>query len=60
MIPIDKVKNILERYILLERTFSGKFDAKLLQKIKRIFRFKNIIKPAKEYIEFRKKQKRFK
>ena len=56
MIPIDKVKNIIERYDLLEKELStGKFDAKLFaKKSKEYSDLKNIIKPAKEYVNFDK------
>ena len=59
MIPIDKVKNIIEKYNLLEKELSsGKFDAKLFaQKSKEYSDLKNIIKPAKEYVDFDKNKK---
>ncbi len=59
MIPIDKVKNIIERYDLLEKELStGKFDAKLFaKKSKEYSDLKNIIKPAKEYVNFDKNKK---
>ena len=59
MIPIDKVKNIIERYNLLEKELStGKFDAKLFaKKSKEYSDLKNIIKPAKEYVDFEKNKK---
>ena len=59
MIPIDKVKNIIERYNLLEQELSvGKFDAKLFaKKSKEYSSIKNIIKPAQEYVDFEKNKK---
>ena len=59
MIPIDKVKSIIERYDLLEKELSsGKFDAKLFaKKSKEYSDLKNIIKPAKEYVNFDKNKK---
>ena len=59
MIPIDKVKNIIERYDLLEKELStGKFDAKVFaKKSKEYSDLKNIIKPAKEYVNFDKNKK---
>ena len=59
MIPIDKVKNIIERYDLLEKELSiGKFDAKLFaKKSKEYSDLKSIIKPAKEYVNFDKNKK---
>ena len=59
MIPIDKVKNIINRYDILEKELSsGKFDAKLFaKKSKEYSDLKNIIKPAKEYVDFEKNKK---
>ncbi len=59
MIPIDKVKNIIERYDLLEKELStGKFDAKLFaKKSKEYSDLKNIINQAKEYVNFDKNKK---
>ena len=59
MIPIDKVKNIIKRYDLLEKELSsGKFDAKLFaKKSKEYSDLKNIIEPAKEYVDFEKNKK---
>ena len=59
MIPIDKVKNIIKRYDLLEKELSsGKFDAKLFaKKSKEYSDLKNVIKPAKEYVDFEKNKK---
>ena len=59
MIPIDKVKNIIERYDLLEKELSsGKFDAKLFaKKSKEYSNLKNIISTAKEYVDFDKSKK---
>tara|TARA_B100000945_G_scaffold320436_1_gene330506 strand:+ start:3523 stop:4596 length:1074 start_codon:yes stop_codon:yes gene_type:complete len=56
MIPIDKVKKIIERYISLEEELStGKIEPKLLaKKSKEYSDLKNILKNAKEYIEFEK------
>ena len=59
MIPIDKVKKIIERYISLEKELStGKVEPKLLaKKSKEYSDLKNIIPCAKEYIEFEKNKK---
>ena len=59
MIPIEKVKNIIERYIALEKELSsGKIEPKLLaKKSKEYSDLKNIIPCAKEYIEFEKNKK---
>ena len=59
MIPIDKVKNIIERYDLLEKEHSaGKFDAKLFEKkSKEYSNLKNVISTAKEYVDFDKSKK---
>ena len=59
MIPIDKVKNIIERYDLLEKELStGKFDAKLFAKESKEYSdLKNIINQAKEYVNFDKNKK---
>ena len=56
MIPIDKVKKIIERYISLEKELStGKVETKLLaKKSKEYSDLKNIVPSAKEYIEFEK------
>ena len=59
MIPIDKVKKIVERYISLEKELSsGKFDSKLFaKKSKEYANLKNIIKCARDYIDFEKNKK---
>ena len=59
MIPIDKVKKVIERYISLEKELStGKIDPKLLaKKSKEYSDLKNIIPRAKEYLEFEKNKK---
>ena len=59
MIPIDKVKNIIERYDFLEKELSaGKFDAKLFaKKSKEYSNLKNVISTAKEYVDFDKSKK---
>ena len=59
MIPIDKVKKILDRHILLETELSsGKLDPKnLAKKSKEYSDLKNIISVAKDYIEFEKNKK---
>ena len=59
MIPIDKVKKIIERHISLEKELStGKIDPKLLaKKSKEYSDLKNILNSAKEYIEFEKNKK---
>ena len=59
MIPIDKVKKVIDRYIALEKELStGKVDPKLLaRKSKEYSDLKNIIPCAKEYVEFEKIKK---
>ena len=59
MIPVDKVKKIIERYILLEKELStGKVDPKLLaKKSKEYSDLKNILETAREYIDFDKNKK---
>ena len=59
MIPVDKVKKIIDRYNLLEKELSsGEFDSKLFaSKSKEYSDLKNIINPAKEYLNFEKNQK---
>ncbi len=59
MIPIDKVRQIVQRHIALEQELStGKVEPKLLaQKSKEYSDLKNIIPYAKEYIEFDKNKK---
>ncbi len=59
MIPIDKVKKILDRHILLETELSsGKLDPKnLAKKSKEYSDLKSIISVAKDYIEFEKNKK---
>ena len=59
MIPVDKVKNIIERYISLEKELStGKVNPKLLaKKSKEYSNLKNIVPCAEEYIEFEKNKK---
>ena len=59
MIPIDKVKKIIERYTSLEKELStGKVEPKLLAgKSKEYSDLKNIVPCAKEYIEFEKNKK---
>jgi len=59
MIPIDKVKKIVERYISLEKELStGKVDPKLLaKKSKEYSDLKDILPQAKEYIGFEKSKK---
>ena len=54
MIPIDKVKKIIDRFISLEKELStGKVETKLLaKKSKEYSDLKNIVPVAKEYIEF--------
>jgi len=56
MIPVDKVKKILERHTSLEKELStGKVEPKLLaKKSKEYSELKNIVPYAKEYIEFEK------
>ena len=58
MIPVDKIKKILERHILLEKELStGKVEPKLLaKKSKEYSELKNIVPYAKEYIEFEKNE----
>jgi len=59
MIPIDKVKKILERYISLENELStGKVAPKLLaKKSKEYSDLKDIAPVAKQYMGFEKNQK---
>ena len=59
MIPIDKVKKILDRHMLLEKELSsGKIQPKLLaKKSKEYSDLKNIISVAKNYIEFEQNKK---
>jgi len=59
MIPVDKVKKIVERHISLEKELStGKVEPKLLaKKSKEYSELKNMILYAKEYIEFEKNKK---
>ena len=59
MIPADKVKKIIERYESLEKELSsGKFDSKLFaKKSKEYSDLKNIINPAKQYLNFEKNKK---
>ncbi len=59
MIPIDKVKKIIDRFISLEKELStGKVETKLLaKKSKEYSDLKNIVPVAKEYIEFEKNKK---
>ena len=54
MIPSKKVEKIIERYNSLEKELSsGKFDSKLFaQKSKEYSDLKDIINPAKEYLNF--------
>ena len=54
MIPADKVKKIIERYESLEKELStGEFDSKLFaKKSKEYSDLKNIINPAKQYLNF--------
>tara|TARA_A100001015_G_C14514430_1_gene527904 strand:- start:5 stop:595 length:591 start_codon:yes stop_codon:yes gene_type:complete len=56
MIPIDKVKKIIERYFSLEKELStGKVDPKsLAKKSKEYSDLKNILPSAKQYVEFEK------
>ena len=59
MIPIDKVKQIINRYNSLEKELSqGKFDPKLFaKKSKEYSDLKNIISTALNYIDFDKNKK---
>tara|TARA_B100000700_G_C15007373_1_gene839238 strand:- start:966 stop:2039 length:1074 start_codon:yes stop_codon:yes gene_type:complete len=59
MIPVDKVKKIIERYISLEKELStGKVEPKLLaKKSKEYSDLKNIVPIATEYVEFEKNKK---
>ena len=56
MIPIDKVKQIIEKHHMLEKELStGKVETQLLaKKSKEYSDLKNIVPSAKEYIEFEK------
>ena len=59
MIPIDKVKKVIEKYISLEKELStGKLVPKLLaKKSKEYSDLKNILPSAKEYVDFEKNKK---
>mgnify|MGYP001479490620 FL=1 len=59
MIPVDKVKKVIERYASLEKELStGKVEPKLLaKKSKEYSDLKNIVPFAQEYIEFEKNKK---
>ena len=59
MIPVDKVKKVIERYTSLEKELStGKVEPKLLaKKSKEYSDLKNIAPFAQEYIEFEKNKK---
>ena len=59
MIPIDKVKKIIEKHHILEKELStGKVEPKLLaKKSKEYSDLKNIVPFAKEYIEFEKNKR---
>ena len=59
MIPVDKVKKIVERYNSLEKELSsGEFDSKLFaQKSKEYSNLKDLINAAKEYLNFDKNRK---
>ena len=54
MIPIDKVKKIIERHTLLEKELSsGNIEPKnLAKKSKEYSELKNVLIFAKEYTEF--------
>ena len=56
MIPAEKVKNIIDKYISLEKELSsGEFDSKLFaKKSKEYSDLKNIIEVAREYLNFEK------
>ena len=59
MIPSDKVQNIINKYNSLEKELSsGEFDAKqFAKKSKEYSDLKNIIKIAKEYLNYDKNKK---
>ncbi len=59
MIPVNKVKKIVERYVSLEKELStGKVEPKLLaKKSKEYSDLKDIVPQAKEYIGFEKSKK---
>ena len=59
MIPVDKVKQIIDRYNSLEKELSSdKFDSKLFaNKSKEYADLKHIINTAKEYLNFEKNKK---
>tara|TARA_B100000700_G_scaffold321949_1_gene422378 strand:- start:440 stop:1513 length:1074 start_codon:yes stop_codon:yes gene_type:complete len=59
MIPVDKVKKIIERFNSLEKELSdGKFDSKqFAKKSKEYSDLKEIVNPAKEYLSFEKNKK---
>tara|TARA_Y100000817_G_scaffold308570_1_gene296514 strand:+ start:834 stop:1907 length:1074 start_codon:yes stop_codon:yes gene_type:complete len=62
MIPIDKVKKIVDRYNSLEKELSsGEFDPKkFAQKSKEYSSLKDIISTAKEFLNFEKNKKELK
>ncbi len=62
MIPIDKVKKIVDRYNSLEKELSsGEFDPKkFAQKSKEYSSLKDIINTAKEFLNFEKNKKELK
>ena len=59
MIPTDKVKKVIDRYISLEKELStGKVEQKFLdKKSKEYSELKNIVPLAKDYINFEKNKK---
>tara|TARA_B100000945_G_scaffold249510_1_gene206082 strand:+ start:210 stop:1283 length:1074 start_codon:yes stop_codon:yes gene_type:complete len=59
MIPTDKVKKVIDRYISLEKELStGKVEPKFLaKKSKEYSELKNIVPLAKDYINFEKNKK---
>ena len=59
MIPLQKVKDIIDKHNILEKELSsGKVDPKLFaKKSKEYSDLKNIIKIAKEYLNYDKNKK---
>ena len=57
MVPIDKVKDIINRYDALEKELSSQnIDPKLFAKIKRIFKFRRDNYSSKKIYFFERKK----
>ena len=56
MLPREKVQNLIDRHLKLEKELSaGEFKKKICRNIKRVFRFElTLSKPAKEFLSFEK------